>query len=91
MGIILGAVYMLHMLAKVVWGPLKTPVLHGEHGESHATPGDIGAREIAILVPLAVAVVWLGVYPGPLLRSLRGPVSKLDAPLVYRSTEASAR
>src|SRR5207302_637504 len=27
-GIILGAVYMLHMIARVVWGPLKVPATH---------------------------------------------------------------
>src|SRR5688500_11578427 len=33
LGIILGAVYMLHMTARVIWGPLKTPD-HDEHDES---------------------------------------------------------
>ncbi|MEA2736083.1 MAG: NADH-quinone oxidoreductase subunit, partial [Humisphaera sp.] len=31
-GIVLGAVYMLHMLARIVWGPLKTP---GGHTDDH--------------------------------------------------------
>src|SRR6185436_16048661 len=37
LGIILGAVYMLHMVARVIWGPLKTPGHNGhvEHG-AHA-------------------------------------------------------
>src|SRR4051812_19720283 len=34
LGIILGAVYMLHMAARVIWGPLKTPGAdHSHHGE----------------------------------------------------------
>jgi NADH-quinone oxidoreductase subunit M len=33
-GIILGAVYMLHMTARVIWGPLKFPSGHG-HDQSH--------------------------------------------------------
>src|SRR6185312_7683642 len=36
LGIILGAVYMLHMAARVIWGPLKTP--HVEHGEEAHGP-----------------------------------------------------
>lgn len=42
-GIVLGAIYMLHMTARVIWGPLKTPAAHadepahGEHGDpAHA-------------------------------------------------------
>lgn len=108
LGIILGAVYILHMLARVIWGPLKTPVLHG-HGAAAAvghtahgtaigqadqgqtsspghgsdgprdddTPGDIGPREIAILVPLALAVIVLGVKPGIVMDSLLKPVQSI--------------
>jgi NADH-quinone oxidoreductase subunit M len=83
LGIILGAVYMLHMAARVIWGPLKTPDVHDDHGDAHGhnTPGDIGPREIAILVPLAIMVVVLGVYPSGLLRSLNGPVGLLLQPV----------
>jgi NADH-quinone oxidoreductase subunit M len=100
LGIILGAVYMLHMLARVVFGPLKTPAVHGQEDHSgqgghgaHAEdsgPGDIGAREIGILIPLAIVVVWLGVYPSFLLRSLNSPVELMRAPL-QAMTEASAK
>ena len=31
-GIVLGAIYMLHMTARVIWGPLKTPDVHEAHG-----------------------------------------------------------
>jgi len=38
-GIVLGAIYMLHMAARVIWGPLKTPAVHGEgHGDAHHDP-----------------------------------------------------
>jgi NADH-quinone oxidoreductase subunit M len=88
LGIILGAVYMLHVLARVVFGPLKTPLVHAPghvagidshgHPDAHAdTPGDIGGREISILIPLALAVVVLGVYPGIVLRALDAPVKML--------------
>jgi NADH-quinone oxidoreductase subunit M len=84
LGIILGAVYMLHMVARVIFGPLKTPGDHddsADHSHGHqpagATPGDIGAREIAILIPLAVAVVWLGVYPSLFLRSVGEPLRQM--------------
>jgi NADH-quinone oxidoreductase subunit M len=107
LGVILGAVYMLHMAARVIWGPLKTPALesHGfpvvmptgsaqaaghsdAHGhdahDSHATPGDIGAREIGLLIPIALAVVILGVAPSGLLKSILEPcqlVAQLAQPV----------
>lgn len=91
MGIVLGAVYMLHMAARVIWGPLKTPDPHahdparaaaGEdadtpHAKVHQGPGDINKREIAILVPLAIAVFYLGLYPAPLMRTLEPALNRL--------------
>ncbi|MGH7214859.1 MAG: complex I subunit 4 family protein [Tepidisphaeraceae bacterium] len=85
LGIILGAVYMLHMTARVIWGPLKVPAVHGHGGEEQghdahghgAGPGDIGRREVAILVPLAIAVIVLGVMPRPVLKSMEAPVESL--------------
>jgi NADH-quinone oxidoreductase subunit M len=85
LGIILGAVYMLHMVARIIFGPLKTPELH-DHGH---TPGDIGPREIAILVPLALAVVFLGVYPSGVLRSMNNAVSMIQEPITGSSNAYS--
>jgi len=86
-GVILGALYMLHMLARVIWGPLKFPVAHGhsptDQSSSHAANAkdDIGPREISILIPLALVVVLLGVWPRPLLRALNAPAEALLAPI----------
>jgi NADH-quinone oxidoreductase subunit M len=85
LGIILGAVYMLHMVACIIFGPLKTPEVH-DHGH---TPGDIGAREIAILIPLAIAVIWLGVYPSGVLRSMNNAVTQIEQPLTTASNTFS--
>jgi NADH-quinone oxidoreductase subunit M len=93
LGVILGAVYMLHMTARVIFGPLKAPGItddgHGAHGHGHSQSGqgqaatadhdshaalstDLNGREIAILVPLAVVVLWLGFYPAPVIKSMYG-------------------
>lgn len=82
LGIILGAIYMLHMVACVMFGPLKTPApaLNSGHNEHGHEPGDIGAREIAILVPLVIAIVLIGVAPNLILRSLQAPVQQLISP-----------
>jgi NADH-quinone oxidoreductase subunit M len=100
LGIILGAVYMLHMSAKVIWGPLKFPAgdhgaadhdahdqadhgqaaspdsSHGGHGESHAPRrmNDLTGREMTILVPIALAVILLGILPNTILTSILEPL-----------------
>jgi NADH:ubiquinone oxidoreductase subunit 4 (subunit M) len=82
---IVAAMYLLIMLGKVVWGTLKEPASHhgghghGSHGtESHnGLPADLCAREIGILIPLAVLCIALGVYPKPLLDTLEQPVGEL--------------
>jgi len=84
-GIILGAVYMLHMTARVIWGPLKTPEHaegHGEHAAHEPPPGDIGAREISVLIPIAIAIVALGVKPGWVIDGMLGPVQEIRRPLI---------
>ena len=91
-GIVLGAVYMLHMTAKVIFGPLKTPDLHhGSHDETDAhhdsTPGDLSAREIGILVPLALAVVVLGVAPLGLMNSMVEQINDIRRPVVQITDE----
>jgi NADH-quinone oxidoreductase subunit M len=72
LGVILGAVYMLHMVARVIWGPLKTPELNHGHDEGgeHGAPGDLNGREVAILVSIALAVVILGVAPNLVLKTI---------------------
>lgn len=90
LGIILGAVYMLHMAARVIWGPLKTPAVHGDgHGEANHGHGDHGhhddgirdlnGREVAILVPIALAVVILGVLPNSVLTTISDPIRAISA------------
>jgi NADH-quinone oxidoreductase subunit M len=84
-GIILGAIYMLHMTARVIWGPLKTPEHtegHGEHHGPESHPGDIGAREISVLIPIAIAVIVLGVKPGWVIDGMLAPVQEIRRPLI---------
>ncbi|HEX3984904.1 MAG TPA: proton-conducting transporter membrane subunit, partial [Acidisoma sp.] len=86
LGIILGAVYMLHMTARIIFGPLKTPELH-DHGP---IPGDLNFREIAILVPLALAVIYLGVYPSGVLRSMNDPFTLMQQPIVTHEARVAS-
>jgi len=55
MGVILAAVYMLWMYQRVMFGPLK-------HEENKKLV-DLNAREIGLLIPLVVFMVWIGIRP----------------------------
>jgi NADH-quinone oxidoreductase subunit M len=54
-GVILSAAYMLYLYWRVIFGELVKPSL--------AAIKDLSLREAAILVPLVVATVVMGVYP----------------------------
>ena len=64
-GIILGAWYLMTMLRQVFFGALKEP-----HHDGGDVP-DITPREIATLAPIMVLCLLLGVYPQPILDSMK--------------------
>jgi NADH-quinone oxidoreductase subunit M len=67
-GIILGAWYLMTMLMQVFFGTLKEP--HHEGHEGHAVE-DINLREIATLAPIMVLCLAIGVFPQPMLNSMK--------------------
>jgi NADH-quinone oxidoreductase subunit M len=68
LGVILAAAYLLYMVQRVVFG-----VPHA-HELPHLK--DIGVREFATLVPLALLVFWIGVFPNPLVSRMHSTVTK---------------
>jgi NADH-quinone oxidoreductase subunit M len=60
-GVILAAVYLLWAYERVFTGPTN-PKLEGLK--------DLGFREIAIMVPLVVLIIGLGVYPKPVMERI---------------------
>ena len=72
-GMIVAAMYLLYMVGKVVFGPLKEPVGHQHHGP---LPVDLSLREIGVLTPLVIACVVLGIYPKPVMKSLEAPLQQ---------------
>ncbi|MGQ9523383.1 MAG: complex I subunit 4 family protein [Armatimonadota bacterium] len=58
-GIVLGAIYMLWMYQRVMQGPIV-------HEENKALP-DMNRREWGALLPLAVLMFAIGLYPKPLI------------------------
>ncbi len=70
-GIILGAAYMLYLYRRVVFGDLTKD-------DVKAMP-DLNKREMALLAPIAAAVLWMGVYPESFLAPMRADVATLLA------------
>jgi len=64
LGIVLGAMYLLHMVRRVAFGPIERPALE--------EVGDAVPTEMAAIVPLALLLVLLGVFPS-LIVSVQSP------------------
>lgn len=95
LGMVLGAYYLLTMLQKVVFGPLKEPRAHGhhggnDHGHGHEGVRPLGWHEFAGLTPLLVLIVLIGVYPRPFLNKIKPPVAPVAARFESKSVVVRA-
>jgi len=77
-GIILGAWYLLSAVQVFFFGQLK----ESAHREPHIT--DMTLREMFAVVPLAVACLWIGVEPQPIVDLIRPDVESVSA--IYQTT-----
>ena len=98
LGMILGAYYLLLMIQKVVFGPLKEPTGHGhghhevhDAGQAHGGIRPVGWHEIAGLTPLMVLIVLIGVYPKPFLDRIQPPLRPIVAEFHKVKVEAVAK
>ncbi len=82
-GIILGAAYMLWLYWRISFGAART-------AEAAALP-DLSRRELALLAPIAAAVLWMGVYPESFLAPMRADIAALDARVSRAKPEGDAR
>lgn len=69
LGVLLGAVYMLTLCRKILFGPLDNP----ENKELK----DLNARELGYLVPLAVLAIAMGVFPNAFMGKTKPAVEHL--------------
>ncbi|RRS30392.1 MAG: NADH:ubiquinone oxidoreductase subunit M [Epsilonproteobacteria bacterium (ex Lamellibrachia satsuma)] len=67
--IIIGAVYMLTLYKKSFFGPVTNEV--------NKTLKDLDAKETWSLIPLVAIVIWLGVYPKPVLEPIDNSVKAM--------------
>ena len=71
LGVILAAVYLLHMFQEVFLGP----VTH----EENETLKDVSIREVLTLAPILILAFWIGLYPKPFFALMSPAVEKLVA------------
>ena len=62
-GMILGAIYMLWMFRRVIFGPLTNP--------ENQKLKDLNGREILILAPVLALILFMGLYPQPFLSRMK--------------------
>ena len=70
-GIILGAGYMLYLYRCIAFGP--------QVNADAAAMSDVNGREMWLLAPIAVVVLWMGVYPETFLAPIRRDVATIVA------------
>ena len=67
--IIIGAIYMLAVYKKTFFGPVTN--------EANKTLQDLNKKETWSLIPLVMIVVWLGIYPKPVLEPIDNSVKAM--------------
>jgi NADH-quinone oxidoreductase subunit M len=71
LGVILGAVYLLTLYQRIMFGPPRT--------EADRTTSDLGGREIAYFAPVVAMMAIMGLFPMPFLDRIRGSVDAILA------------
>lgn len=82
-GIILGAAYMLYLYRRVAFGEQK-------NADAAAMP-DLDKREWAMMLPLGLAVLWMGIYPESFLAPMRADIAWLDQRLEAAAPSGDAQ
>jgi len=68
-GLILGAIYLLWMYRRVMYGQITKA--------ENQNLKDMTGREYAYLLPIVLFIVWIGVYPKPFLKTMDASVDHL--------------
>jgi len=83
-GVVLGAVYLLHLFQKLMFGPLTH--------HKNQTLTDLSPREVWTFVPLLIFIFVMGIYPKPFLSRMKPAVDLLlrDFKVKFEKSHAGA-
>jgi NADH-quinone oxidoreductase subunit M len=81
-GVIFAAYYMLPMVQRIWFNRVERP-------ENESLP-DLSAREIVVLAPLLAGMLWIGVYPKPVLERADVALVELIETVERRSAQGRA-
>lgn len=70
-GVILGAIYLLYMFQKLMFGPLDNP--------KNQSLKDLSLREVVVFTPIVALIFAMGIYPKPFINSIEPAVDKFIA------------
>jgi NADH-quinone oxidoreductase subunit M len=79
LGVVLGAWYMLWLVRRILFGPVREPHHEHDNGHSSSPVGDLAWREVLALAPLAVFVLWIGVQPSTFLKRMEPTLNPIAA------------
>jgi NADH-quinone oxidoreductase subunit M len=78
-GVIWAAVYMLWMLQRVLFGRVTKP--------ENRRLADLNWREIGLLIPLLILMLYMGTHPNPFLARSRASIEQVRARIVAGETQ----
>lgn len=67
-GVIFAAVYLLWMFQRVMFGEINNP--------ANLSLKDMNKREISMVIPIVIFIVWIGIHPNTFLKFTEASVSK---------------
>ena len=78
--VIIAAAYLLWAVQRILFNPLDKP-------ENEHVP-DLNRRELLLLSPLLACIIWLGVYPAPVLRRMQPAAENFVRMVELRASQA---
>jgi NADH-quinone oxidoreductase subunit M len=80
--VIISAGYLLWAIQRILFNSL-------DKAENEHVP-DLNGRELAVMLPLVAAIIWLGVYPKPVLRRMETAAIRFVDQVSARRSQAQA-
>jgi NADH-quinone oxidoreductase subunit M len=82
-GVIFAAAYLLWALQRMIFNRLDNP--------ENERLTDLNRRELVVMLPLLVGIVWLGLFPGPVLRRMEPATQKFVQAVQPNAAVSAAR